>query len=95
MQSEKNISFDRCYPLTHEQKIDIIKTLVTEHCIKVEPNNNPRYAESEVYVFIQTLMLSIYGEEEEVTLYIKMYLNEEKHNDCVIVISFHAEGMYD
>ena len=94
-QSEKNILFDRCYPLTHEQKVNIIKTLAAEDCVKVEPNNNPRYAESEVYAFIKTLMLPSYGEEEEVTLYIKMYLNEEKHYDIVIVISFHSEGMHD
>lgn len=94
-QSEKNALFDRCHPLTHEQRVDIIKTLVAEDCVKIEPNNNPRYADSEVYAFIKTLPLTSYGEEELVTLYIKMYLNEQKHYDIVIVISFHPEGMHD
>ena len=94
-QSEKNILFDRYHPLIHEEKIDIIKALVAEDCVKIEPNNNPRYAESEVYVFIKTLTLNTFGEEELITLYIKMYLSEKRNYDIVIVISFHLAGMHD
>ena len=66
-----------------------------EHdCIKIEPNNNPRYTDSEVYVFSKDCKLFIYGEEEILTLYIKMYVQESSNYDVVIVISFHQEGMH-
>ena len=94
-QSEKNRLFDRLHPLTNEQKTNIIQSLLAEDCVKIEPNNNPRYSESEVYVFIKTLQITSYGEEETVSLYIKMYLNEQDRMDFVIVISFHIEGLYD
>ncbi len=94
-QSEKNRLFDRQYSLSDKQKADIIKALDAEDCVKIEPNNNQRYSESEVYVFIKTLPIVSYGEQETVSLYIKMYLNEQKSYDIVIVISFHIEGMYE
>ena len=87
--------FDRLHPLTNEQKTNIIQSLLAEDCVNIEPNNNPRYSESEVYVFIKTLQITSYGEEETVSLYIKMYLNEQDRMDFVIVISFHIEGLYD
>lgn len=95
IQRDKNIDFNRRFPLKHEEKIDIIKKLTAADCVGVGPNNNPRYAESEVYTFIKGLPLCVYGEEEYVELYIKMYLNEQKHHDIVIVISFHEAGMHE
>lgn len=94
-QSAKNIEFDRRYNQSHAQKIGILKSLSAEDCIKIEPNNNPRYTESEVYVFIKDLTLDVYGQNENVKVYVKMYLNEQKHYDIVIVISLHPEGMHD
>ena len=94
-QRDKNIEFDRLYSLTDEQKAEIIKSLTPDDCISVEPNNNPRYPNAEVYAFIKGQQLLSYGEVEYVRLYIKMYLDEKKHNDMVIIISFHPEGMYD
>ena len=94
-ESDKNLKFDKRYPLTHEQKIGIIKKLDASDCIMTEPNDNPRYKDSEVYAFVKDQILTIYGEEEPVTLYIKMYRSDLKSYDVVIVISFHEEGMFD
>lgn len=93
-QSEKNREFDRCCPIMHEEKVNIIKSLEEHDCIKIEPNNNPRYTDSEVYVFSKDCKLFIYGEEEILTLYIKMYVQESSNYDVVIGISFHQEGMH-
>ena len=95
VQRDKNMEFDRLYSLTDEQKAEIIKSLTPADCISVEPNDNPRYPDAEVYAFIKGQQLLSYGEVEYVKLYIKMYLNEQKRNDMVIVISFHPEGMYE
>ena len=83
------------YSLKHEQKVRLIKELTAEDCIEISPNDNHRYEESEVYIFIRDYNLSTYGESECVTLYIKMYLHEEKTYDLVVVISFHPEGMHN
>ena len=72
----------------HEEKVNIIKSLEKHDCIKIEPNNNPRYTDSEVYVFSKDCKLFIYGEEEILTLYIKMYVQESSNYDVVIVIFF-------
>lgn len=58
-QSEKNREFDRCCPIMHEEKVNIIKSLEEHDCIKIEPNNNPRYTDSEVYVFSKDCKLFI------------------------------------
>lgn len=92
--SEKNIIFDRMFPLKHQEKVDILLSLSAEDCVKIAPNDNPRYADSQVYVFLKSLELLSYGEKEMVRLYIKMYLNEQRNFDIVIVISFHQEGMH-
>ena len=77
-----------------ETKKDILRSLTADDCIGIEPNNNPRYPEAEVYKFIKACRLYVYGEETNVTLYIKAYLREKQYYDVVIVISFHEEGMY-
>ena len=91
----KNKSFERQFSLRHEQKIKIIKSLTADDCIKVEPNNNPRFEKSEIYVFLKCVTLPVYGEDESHTIYIKIYLVEMQPYDSVIVISFHEEGQYD
>ena len=93
--SFKNTAFDRQFNLQNEQKIEIIKSLTAYDCIKIAPNDNPRYSESEVYQFIKCIDLLVYGENETRKLYIKMYLAEQPSFDIVIVISFHEEGEYD
>ena len=93
--SMKNNEFDKQFNLKHDQKIDIIKSLACNECIKIEPNNSSRYMDAEVYVFIKSVELPVYGELEPIKLYIKMYLNEQTKYDIVIVISFHEEGLYD
>ena len=93
--SEKNKDFDRKCPLKHEEKVNIIKSLIPEDCVKVEPNNNPRFEDTEVFVFIKCVEIVVYGETEPKKLYIKIYLREQKNYDNVIVISFHEEGLYD
>lgn len=93
--SEKNIVFERQFNLRDKQKKDILLSLTAEDCIAVEPNNNPRYADCEVYKFIKLCDLFVYGQNELVPLYIKMYIQEEKYDEMIIVISFHEEGMHD
>jgi len=93
--SEKNKIFDQQFNLRDEQKIDIIKSLTADDCIKIAKNDNPRYADSEVYQFIKCVELLVYGENEVHKLYVKMYLAEQPRFDIVIVISFHKEGEYD
>ena len=93
--SEKNKEFDSLYGLRDAQKIGIIKSLSVEDCIEIAPNNNSKYSEAEVYVFIKCVDLEYYGEAEPKSLYIKMYVAEGKNFDVVIVISLHEEGKYD
>lgn len=68
--------------------------MTADDCTGIEPNDNPRYPEAEVYKFIKACHLNVYGEETDVTLYIKAYLREKQYYDLVIVISFHEEGMF-
>ncbi len=91
----KNKSFDRHFSLRNEDKIEILKSLVADDCIKVEQNNNSRYEDSEVYVFLKCVTLLVYGQSEPHTIYIKIYMREQHDYDKVIVISFHEEGQYD
>lgn len=93
--SEKNRDFDRQCPLRHEEKVKIIKSLTPEDCVKVEPNNNPRFEETDIFVFIKCVEITVFGETEPHKLYIKIYLREHKKYDNVIVISFHEEGLHD
>lgn len=92
--SEKNREFDKRYPLKHEQKVDIIKGLSADDCIKIGPNDNKRYTDAEIYTFTKDVIIPAYGYDEEVRLYIKMYRLPEKTYDLVVVISFHEEGLY-
>ncbi len=73
---------------------EILRSLTADDCTAIEPNNNSRYPDAEVYKFIKNCRLSVYGEDTDVKLYIKTYLREGKTRDIVIVISFHEEGMY-
>lgn len=93
--SEKNKYFDRKFNLRDSAKREILKSLAPEECTSIEPNNNPRYADSEVYKFIKNCELSNYGQIEQIPLYIKMYIQEGKHDEMIIVISLHEEGMHD
>lgn len=93
-QNSKNKEFDRKFNLRDGEKKEILRSLTVDDCVAVEPNDNPRYSEAEVFKFIKDWHLVVYGEEEEVTLYIKAYLREGKFSDLVIVISFHEEGMF-
>ena len=77
------------------EKIAFIKSICAEDCVKIEPNNNQRYSESEVYVFIKDLCMSFWGEQETISVYVKMYLDSRSSYDVVVVISFHLEGMYE
>ena len=95
MITEKNLIFERQYPLKNDQKIDMIKELTAEDCIDISPNDNHRYGGSEIYVFIRNFNIPAYGERENVKLYIKIYISETKTHDEVIVISFHQEGMHN
>ena len=93
--SAKNHDFDNRYSMTHNAKVSVIKNLQAEDCIKIELNNNSRYPIAEVYIFIKSVTITVFGEEEQLKLYIKMYFLEEGNRSPIIVISFHTEGMYN
>lgn len=93
--TEKNNYFDRYFSLTHQEKCDVLKTLTADDCYQIEPNNNPRYENANVYKFFKEVELPVFGEIESAKLYLKMYIAELKTYDRVIVISFHKEGMHD
>lgn len=91
----KNNQFDRELNMRHAEKIKVLESLTAEDCTKIEPNDNPRYPDSEVYFFLKNIKIYVYGEPESPLVYIKMYVAELPTNDCVIVISFHREGMHE
>ena len=93
--TEKNIAFDREFSLTHQEKCAILLTLTADDCCQIAMNNNPRYETDEVYIFFKETVLPVFGEPENVKLYLKMYIREARTYDIVIVISFHKEGMHD
>ena len=93
--NDKNREFDKAYSLRDADKWAILKSLEADDCVKVEPNNNPRYPDNEVFVFYKEATVVVYGENEELQLYLKMYIQETKTYDLVIVISFHQAGMFD
>lgn len=92
---EKNRQFDRLFPLKHQEKIAILLSLSKDDCVKIEPNDNSRYKACDVFVFLKDLELLSYGEKQKVRMYIKMYLNEQRNFDIVVVISFHSEGIHE
>lgn len=93
-QNEKNIAFDRDFPIKDSQKKEILQSLTVEDCIAVDVNNNLRYEKSEIYKFLKNVDIFVYGELENLDLYIKMYIKEYSFFDKVIVISFHKEGVF-
>ncbi len=93
---DKNIAFMQKYKIKHRDAICMVEQLELEDCYSVEPNNNPRYAEAEVYKFKRKYDLRGYKEDtESVVVYIKMYLMEKKTYDDVVAISFHRDGDID
>ena len=93
--NKKNNEFDRKYNLKHAEKIKVLESLTAHDCIKIEPNNNPRYPDADVYCFNKNITIVVYGEDENPCVYIKMYVMEFSNHDDVIVISFHEEGLYE
>ena len=91
----KNKQFDREFNMRDAEKIRLLETLTADDCTKIEPNDNPRYPNSEVFFFLKNIKIVVYGEIENPLVYIKMYVAELSTNDCVIVISFHREGMHN
>ena len=93
--TEKNKIFNRQFPLTDQQKREILKSLTADDCYWIGPNDNPRYKTDEVYKFFKDIEVVVFGEPDTTKLYLKMYIKESKTYDMVIVISFHGEGMHD
>ena len=92
---DKNKRFERQYPLKNDQKVKILRSLKSEDCVDIAPNDNPRYPDNTVFKFIKKIEETFYGEKKEVTLYIKQYIVEKKDYELLMVISFHEEGDYD
>ena len=95
MQSEKNRAFDDEFPLRDAEKRELLKKLTADDCVEISRNDNPRYPDSDVFVFIREMELHVYGETEKVLVYVKTYIREGRTYDLVVVISFHREGMHD
>lgn len=93
--SEKNNQFDYKYNLRHEDRIRIIKSIEVDDCIDICTNNNPRYSDADVFVFLKSVELNTYGETENTRLYIKEYIATQNNMEMVVVISFHEEGLHD
>lgn len=93
--NHKNKNFDRSYPLRDKEKRQILESLTEDDCIEIENNNNPRYDNAEVFVFLKQVSIPVYGEIENIELYIKMYMKEYDRSNIVIVISFHPSGEYE
>lgn len=93
--TQKNIEFDRLYSFPEAKKIDVIKSLSAEDCYQIEPNNNQRFGNEDVYKFFKEIVLLSYGDSEPVKLYLKMYIHERPRYDTVVVISFHEEGWHE
>ena len=93
--SEKNKNFDYKYNLSHESKVKIIKSIGVDDCVDIRPNDNSRYPDALVFIFLKEAKLDAYGEVETVTLYIKEYIVNQNNMEMVVVISFHEEGLYD
>lgn len=93
--TEKNKTLDRKYNIRDKEKVEIIKSLEVSDCVEIRKNDNPRYPDADIFVFIKGVELLFYGEPEMVKLYIKEYILEDKRFETVIVISFHEEGMHD
>lgn len=93
--SLKNTEFEDRFPLKDADKRKILDSLVAEECIKIDRNNNSRYEDADVFIFLKDTLVFVYGEEEHLQLYIKMYIRENKSYDVVIVISFHEAGIHE
>lgn len=89
----ENLQFEKRFGLRHEQKKEMLLALIPEDCFSIEPNDNLRYKDAMVYKFKHTYDINSYGEIERVTAYIKMYLDEEKAYNTVIVISLHEDNL--
>ena len=83
--TDKNKELDKNYNLKHQEKIDIIKSLMPDDCVDIRENDNPRYPEAELFVFLKSVTLEVYGE----------YIIDDHNMEMLIVISFHEEGLYD
>lgn len=93
---DKNTDFSRDYEIFQQDQVRMILRLSGQDCVAIEPNNNPRYPRSLVYVFKREYEGLCYkGEEAEkpVGLYIKLYINDDhsRHYGRVIAISFHPD----
>lgn len=93
--TQKNIEFDRLYAFPEAKKIEVIKSLSAADCYQIEPNDNQRFGNEDVYKFFKEIGLLSYGVPEAVKLYLKLYIRERPRYDTVIVISFHEEGWHE
>lgn len=81
--------------MRHAEKIKVLKSLTADDCTKIDFNNNPNYPSAELYFFLKDTEIVSYGEKEQISLYIKMYIDGRDRYDKTIVISFHEDGVYD
>lgn len=94
-QNCKNKNFDEKYPINSSEKTKILKSLTVDDCIKIDNNKNTQYADAELYFFIKDVSICCYGEDENICLYLKIYIRKNSYYDMIIIISFHEEGTYE
>lgn len=93
--NSKNKEFDRVFNLRDQEKQDILTSLTVDDCVRIANNDNSNYEDSEIYIFLKKTTLFVYGEIDEIELYIKMYLQDCGYYDTIIVISFHKSGEFE
>ena len=94
--SDKNRELDIEFNLRDQEKVEILKSLTAEDCIEIRQNDNVRYPDADIFIFMKQVSLESCGEGITVTLYSKDYVITVPPNmEMVIVISFHREGMHD
>ena len=62
--SDKNRELDIQFNLRDQEKVEILKSLTAEDCIEIRQNDNVRYPDADIFIFMKQVSLESYGEEE-------------------------------
>ena len=90
---QENIDFINEYNLTSTKQKTLLLNIVTEDFCHSLQNTKPGFEHEILYVFcLQAKLFNIDDIEENVDIYIKFNLVENRDNKRVIVISFHKRN---
>lgn len=85
---KKNDSFIRAYSLKRKSIKIMLKQIMAENCINVEPHYKNK--SKVVYKFVQFYDLKVMGKYENVPVYIKFFLlGYPRRQKSTVIISFH------